>query len=166
MDVIKLSPVFPEQLFNQLKAQCYRNARRFPFSEEFGRHGVNDQEWRTLKVYTDWLLPVARQVFESETLLPTYTQFVHYEGEHAKLPKHKDNNACTYTIDLCLYQETPWGLVIENEEFILEPNEAMCFYGEEQEHWRNDFPDFEDNQVGQVFFHYAEPDHWFFNEKL
>ncbi|MEK9691907.1 MAG: hypothetical protein VW235_03155 [Rhodospirillaceae bacterium] len=166
MDVVKLGPVFPDTMFKQLKDTCYRQHKRFPYSDEFGRYGAINHDWKTLNVYTDWLLPAAREIFKSETLLPSYSMFVHYEGEKANLMKHKDNNACTYTMDLCLYQKTPWGLIVEGEEFMMEPNEALCFYGEDQEHWRNEFPDPDVNEVGQVFFHFVEPDHWFFHEKL
>lgn len=166
MDVVKLAPVFPENTFNRLKRMCENYALRLPYSDEFGRFYENNSVFKGLSSYMDHLVPIAREIFKSETLLPSYSIFAHYQGKEAKLQKHKDNNACTYTIDLCLYQEVPWGLWVEGHEYMLEPNEALCFYGEDQEHWREQFPDPENNKVGQIFFHFVEPDHWFFNEKL
>ena len=37
-------------------------------------------------------------------------------------------------------------------------------YGNDQEHWREEFPNPETNLVANAFFFYVEPDHWFFTE--
>ncbi len=160
-----IDSVFPETTFNQLVSVCKRQYKRFPFTEEFGRYFINDKEWTALQIYTSPLLGLARKVFGSSTLEHSYSIFAHYEGNLAALPKHKDNNACTYTLDVCLYQETPWSLWIEGEEYYLEPNQGIAFYGEDQEHWREDFPNPVNNQVGQLFVHFVEPEHWYFSEQ-
>ncbi len=164
MDVKKISNLLPLPTFEKLQRTCRANAKKFPYSEEFGRYYINDKEFPQLTSYLEHLVPTARSFFDSKTLEASYAIFAHYEGNQAALPKHKDNNACTYTIDLCLYQKTPWGLWIEGKEYMLEENEAVLFYGEDQEHWREKFPNPINNEVGQVFFHFVEPDHWFFNE--
>ena len=109
------------------------------------------------------LLPVARKFFQSETLIPSYN-FGSWYVKGAKLDKHKDTSPCTYTIDLCVYQKTPWNLYVEGNPYTLFENDAILYYGEDQLHWRGDFPDPENNEVCNVFFFYAEPDHWFFTE--
>jgi ectoine hydroxylase len=106
------------------------------------------------------LTQTAQKVFNSKSLKPTYAFFSEYRNPDSFLPKHRDNNGNTYTIDLCLYSKRPWGLFVEGEKYNLLENEALCFYGEEQEHWRDSLG--EDNCVGVVFFHFAEPDHDFF----
>ena len=164
MDVYKIDPLLPVNSLERLQRICRNSYKTFPYSEDFGRYFINDKEFVPLKSFHEHLVPLAKNTFNSETLLPSYTIFAHYEGKEAKLPKHKDNNACTYTIDLCLYQNTPWSIYVEDREFTLEENQAIGFYGEDQEHWREEFPDPENNVVGQVFFHFVEPDHWFFNE--
>ena len=50
MDILKLSPLFPESVFNKLKDTCYRQKYKFPFSEEFGRYGAINHDWKTLYV--------------------------------------------------------------------------------------------------------------------
>jgi hypothetical protein len=65
---------------------------------------------------------------------------------------------------MCLYQKNPWDLYVEGNPYTLSPNEALAYYGNEQEHWRQDFPDPENNNVAMIFFHFAEPDHWFFTK--
>jgi len=67
---------------------------------------------------------------------------------------------------VCLYQNVQWPLIVEDQEYNLDENEALAFYGEEQDHWREDFPVPSWNRVGMLFLHFAEPDHWFFENKL
>lgn len=110
--------------------------------------------------YSRMLLPLAREVFESDTLLPSYSLFSQYEGNNAFLQHHKDDNACTYTIDWCVYQTEPWDLYVDDKGYTLQENQALAYYGNDQEHWRNEFPNPANQQVAMIFFHYVEPDHW------
>lgn len=130
----------------------------------FGRYAVSHHGTPILAEYAEKALEKARSVFNSPTLKHTYTLFSHYMGDTANLFKHKDNNACTYTLDLCLYYNTNWGIFVEGKEYFLEPNQALAFYGNDQEHWRGEFPNKDTNAMGVIFFHYAEPDHWYFTK--
>lgn len=111
------------------------------------------------------ITPIAREVFESSTLMPSYSLFAHYEG-NSKLTRHKDDNACTYTLDMCVYQTDSWGLGVnfegQDKIYTLSPNEALAYYGNDQEHWRPEFPRPQEQIVAMVFFHFVEPDHWWF----
>jgi hypothetical protein len=107
-------------------------------------------------------LNYAREQFESETLLPTYSLLALYNKNSSRLEKHKDTNACTYTFDICLYSESVWPLVVEGKEYILNKNNALCFYGEDQEHWRPEIAP--KNKVLMLFMHYAEPEHIYFQD--
>lgn len=119
-----------------------------------------------LKEYAEKLTESARSIFESKSLLPTYTLFSHYEAtdEIPSLYRHKDDNACTYTIDLCLYQTEPWDLWVDGVAYTLNENQALAYYGNDQLHWREEFPNLKNQQVAMVFFHFAEPDHWWFTK--
>lgn len=140
--------------------------KSFDFSEGFGRYCIADNRLPILKELADKLIPIAREVFKSKGLLPTYILFAHYEGTNPEpsLYKHKDDNACTYTLDMCVYQNEPWELWVEDKPYTLYPNEALAYYGNDQWHWRNKFPNPESNAVAMIFFHFAEPDHWFFTK--
>lgn len=138
-----------------------KDIKNMTYESSMGRFLYTDS---VLSNYCEKLLEFARSHFDSKTLLPTYTLFCHYEGPDAKLFKHKDDNACTYTLDLCLYQTEPWDLYIEDIPYTLFPNEAIAFYGEDQEHWREKFPNPKSQNVGMVFFHFVEPDHWWFTK--
>lgn len=132
----------------------------------FGRHQYfgNEEVNRIHNLLTD----VARKHFESETLIPSWALMSIYEGDQAKLHKHKDDNACTYHIDLCVFQKTPWDLWVEyNDEkkpYTLMENDALFMYGNDQLHWREKFPNPETNLVCNAFFFFCEPDHWYFTE--
>jgi hypothetical protein len=104
----------------------------------------------------------AREVFVSKELKLSYVLYVKYANNGSSLFKHTDTNACTYTIDYCLNQEYPWPLYVEDDPYAVFSNEALCYYGEKQIHWREkqDLPS--ENFVEMIFFHFVEPDHWFF----
>lgn len=152
----------PEQL-DRIRSSVV-NYKDLPFDDWFSRYTVNNETNKVLDEVFINLTDLARKTFNSKTLLPTYALFSHYEGKNARLHKHIDDNACTYTIDLCLYQKTPWGLWVENKEYMLSENEALAYYGNDQLHWRQQFPDKENNQVAMIFFHFAEADHWWFTK--
>lgn len=162
-----LDNVFTDEQFDELKSRissmCDENV--IPYESAFGRYAVNpnDKIISPLAEYHELALLRARNIF-SKTLLPTYCLWVSYQGFRARLPRHVDDNACTYTIDLCVSRKTQWPIYIESQEFLLEPNQAVCYYGEDQYHWRESFPDPANNEVQMIFFHFAEPEHWFFTK--
>jgi hypothetical protein len=137
--------------------------KTFSYDSGFGRYCVGDGYSKEFRDIFEDTVDIARKAFNSSTLLPTYALFAHYEG-NASLYKHKDDNACTYTLDMCIYQSDPWDLYVEDKPYTLYPNQALAYYGNEQMHWREAFPNPENQHVAMVFFHYAEPDHWYFTK--
>lgn len=135
------------------------------YEDSFGRHLIWDD---TLNKAAIDITETARIIFGSPTLKPSYTLFVHYYGDQAKLKRHYDDNACTYTLDMCLYQTKSWDIGVNHDGvdsmYTLQPNQALAFYGNDQEHWRNDFDGTKEDYVGMIFFHFVEPDHWFFTK--
>lgn len=163
----------PIVISNLLKKEDYdglRNAlsdyKSFEFQRGFSRYIASDTQIPILNDVAKRLTGVARAAFKSQTLLPTYTLFAHYEGFNPppSLYKHKDDNACTYTLDLCLYQNETWDLWVEDKPYTLNENQALAYYGNDQMHWREDFPNPGNQQVAMIFFHFAEPDHWWFTK--
>jgi len=120
-------------------------------------------ETETTTKYAKLLEPIAQEIFKLDNLIKSYSLFCKYFG-NASLEMHKDDNACTYTIDLCVRQTEPWGLWVENIEYILQPNEALCYLGNEQIHGRIPKQFGENKFVEMMFCHYVTPDHWFFNK--
>lgn len=110
------------------------------------------------------LEPIARKIFNDPTLKSTYSVYLDYNSPTSKLPMHRDNNACTYTIDYCVSQRTPWGVVIEGEEFFIEENQGLAFMGGYDLHGRKKMPDAKNNRVEVIMFHFCPKDHWWFTE--
>lgn len=158
-----INNVFSKDDFFNIQ-QLFPNPKKFEFQSGFSRWIASGNEIPALNTYACSLTSLARKVFNSKDLLPTYSLFAHYEGESASLYKHKDDNACTYTIDMCLYQKYPWDIYVERIPYKLYPNQALAYYGNDQEHWRESFPESKTNHVAMIFFHFAEPDHWYFTK--
>lgn len=137
------------------------NKNELGFSSDFNRYEFGNTE--IMNSIHEKLLPVAQTFFESRTLVKSFNFGSWYFG-NASLEKHKDVAACTYSIDLCVYQKEPWDLYVEGTPYRLEENSALFYYGEEQKHWREDFPNPDSNIVCNVFFFYVEPDHWSITE--
>ena len=160
-DPFVIDDVLSKEDINRLLVEV-SDPMKFEYQAWASRYIVSERDIPLLGELTEKLLPLARKSFDSETLLPTYTMFAHYEGQDPapSLYKHKDDNACTYTLDLCVYQEEAWDLYVEDKAYTLQPNQALAYYGNDQWHWREEFPNPESNYVAMIFFHYAEPDHW------
>jgi hypothetical protein len=151
-----------EELKNLQKHAMNLWATKPTYDHGFGRH-----QWfgePELTRIHHMLTEIAREYFESPTLQPSWCLMSTYEGKEAKLWKHKDDNACTYHIDLCVFQKEPWDILVEDKSYTLMENDALFMYGNDQEHWRNEFPSPETNLVCNAFFFFCEPDHWYFTE--
>ena len=131
--------------FSILKKYLYEKEKKeSDYYETFGRYTFSD---KIINDYAEKLVPKAREVFGSNTLLHSYSLFSHYEGKQASLYSHKDDNACTYTLDLCIYQNEPWDIIVEGKPYVLQENQALAFFGNDQEHSRPEFPNPESQHV-------------------
>lgn len=159
-DPIVIKNYFAENKYNNiLKYINSIDRNRWAYEYESHRYTYQSNYFNTLSILE---MDRAREIFKSNTLLYTYSLLALYNDDMSNLKKHKDDNACTYTIDVCLYNKSPWPLIIEDKEYLLYNNEAVCFYGEDQWHER---PVFEkDNKVLMLFMHFAEPDHIYFKD--
>ena len=130
-----INNLFDSYYFNALQKYAmnlWANDDGSGFSKGFGRYQWANTD--VLKEGAGLLLPRAKDLFKSDTLLPSWSLLVIYQTEEAKLHKHKDDNACTYTIDYCLFQKKPWDLWVENKPYTLYENDALFMYGNDQEH--------------------------------
>lgn len=130
-------------------------------TDQFGRISMNESSNPLLTIFSKKILPFVRDHFNDQTILPSYSLFAEYSDKNIYLEKHKDGGACTYTVDLVLYQKTPWGLWIDGKEYLANENDAIVFMGEDQEHWREPISDNND-KTGLIYFHYVKPDHWWY----
>lgn len=154
--------ILEEPLFEYLKKyNTYHKNNKTNWSKPFQRlEGAGAEFHKKLHWY---LLPLARNHFESNTLIPTFNFFSWYE-ETGALSQHYDSTACTYAIDLCVSQLSPWDLFVDGIPYTLQENDALFLYGEDQLHWREEIPKIPGYYLNNHFFFYAEPDHWYFTE--
>jgi hypothetical protein len=129
--------------------------------DDHGRKLIHSSSDQVLVEYSNKLLPLVKDFFEDQEIEPTYSMYAEYSDKTIDLHKHKDLNACQYTVDLVIHQTSPWSLWIEGFEYSLSENEAVLFCGEDQLHWRETVEDNSD-VIGVVFFHYVSKDHWWF----
>lgn len=104
----------------------------------------------------------------SKTAKQSYIKSAKYSGflnPEPNLPAHLDDNACSYTIDYQLSSNVEWDVHINGKAYTLRDNWAVLYDGENDLHWREKFP--ANNPlsfVHMIFFHFVEPEHWFFDE--
>jgi hypothetical protein len=137
IDPIVVNDLLEKEDYDRLLVDL-ENPKRFEYSAGFSRYCIADNNLPILKELANKLVPKAKEAFNKKDLLPTYALFAHYEGQDPEpsLYKHKDDNACTYTLDMCVYQVEPWELFVEDKPYILYPNQALAYYGNDQWHWR------------------------------
>jgi hypothetical protein len=91
-----------------------------------------------------------------EDVLPTYTYTrIYSHGEI--LSRHRDRPACEISITLNLKKDTDWPIWFQKpsgEEISLELNEgdAVMYFGEVSDHWRNAY---QGQEHIQLFLHYV-----------
>ena len=160
-------PIIIKNVFSDKEHEELKNImKNWPmppeWDESLGRHLVSSP---VIDEYAEKLIPLAKKIFNNENIKLSYSLFARYQGPGANLYRHVDDNACTYTIDLCLYQTEPWPIGIshngQDKEYTLEENEAVLYYGNDQEHWRPKFPNPGSQHVAMIFFHFVESDHWY-----
>jgi len=94
----------------------------------------------------------ASEIFP-EKVKPSYAFVSMYEDERSICPLHTDRPQCKYTIDLCIDQKIPWGIFINDEEYILNAGDAVCYSGTDHPHYRNVIE--KDNFCDLAFFHFV-----------
>jgi hypothetical protein len=106
---------------------------------------------------------VAQELLGIDVVLNYDYSFARYSqkfGYECKLFPHYDNRESQrITFDLQLRATEKWGVVVENETFYLEDNQALLFAGTQQIHWRENKRISDDAEIDMIFCHleYASP---------
>jgi hypothetical protein len=88
--------------------------------------------------------------------------FMRFKKEYGlpKLLPHKDDYACEVVFDYQFKTNKKWNLVIEGNKVSLNDNDAVCFEGENEAHWREKTI-FDDNEfVEMICFNCIGDGHW------
>ena len=112
----------------------------------------------------------AKHIFRDNTLLKAYFFVVQYQYKDNCIPhlwEHTDQNGTQTTIDVTVENTAEWDIVVEEERFKQEPNNAIIFCGQQHIHSRPPYPTTDPNKyVTVLFLHFTKPDHWIQNNKL
>lgn len=166
--VLHFRPIILDNVFNEEDVEYLKQLINSKSYEKNWVDPKNDRrvlKFKELETYfSKKLEPLVQKIFDNPKIKTTYSVYLDYDKPTSKLPKHLDNNACTYTIDYCVSAKTPWGVVVEDEEFVFGPNQALVFMGGHDFHWREAMPDPETNRVEVIMFHFCLDDHWYFTE--
>jgi hypothetical protein len=66
--------MFSDEEFKSLQ-NIFSDHKKFYFDEWFSRYTISDDFLPEFKIYVDLATPIARKIFNSETLMPTYSLF-------------------------------------------------------------------------------------------
>ena len=101
---------------------------------------------------------VASEIF-GEPVKASYNYLSLY-NENGVCPFHIDKPQCKYTIDYCIDQDQTWDIWVDDKNYTLKPNDALCYSGTDSPHFREKI---KGKYCWLVFFHFVPID---FNENL
>lgn len=99
------------------------------------------------------LIDFASEIF-GEKVKPSYVYTSLY-GNEGICPLHTDRPQCKYTIDYCIDQDKEWEIYVDDKPYILQPNDALCYSGTDNPHYRNKI---EGQYCWLSFFHFVPVD--------
>ena len=112
----------------------------------------------------EYCLNKAREVFKDNTLKKAYFYVVRYQLKDGCVPhlwEHTDQNGTQTTIDITVDNSANWGIIVEEQHFDQNPNDAIIFCGQQHIHSRPPFPTTDPEKYTTVLFlHFTLPDHW------
>lgn len=154
---------FPEDMLRTLRA--FVQASRARYSRE-PLHCLTNNRWQEhnnlllQRLHRQRsLIDAASEIF-GEPVLPSYV-FLSMYSNHGVCPAHRDRPQCKYTVNLCISQDKPWPLYIENvadgtfEEVILGEGDAVLFSGTDQTHYRKPMPENGGTYCDVAHFHFV-----------
>ena len=109
-----------------------------------------------LRMLHEKLLPVARQMFNNNSLIPNWQHLDVYAGPQPTQTPKKFTDDADYVISLVAYQHLGWETVVGGEPLELVENEGL-FFTADQEFVRSEFPDPFNNVLANAFFFFIQP---------
>ncbi len=90
----------------------------------------------------------------------SFARYTPEYGFECKLFPHYDTRETQrITFDIQLNADEPWGIVVENDTYYLNNNEALIFAGTQQVHWREKKKLQPNTKVDMIFCHLQYIDH-------
>ena len=105
----------------------------------------------------DTITRSAQEVLGEHVSLNGDYSFARYTPEYGfncKLFPHYDTrDTQRITFDIQLNADEPWGIVVENDQYNLNNNEALIFAGTQQIHWRENKTLSPNTKIDMIFCH-------------
>jgi hypothetical protein len=162
IEPFKVEGFFEEQRFNDIKDYFvdHEDFKSTPKSYYLSKKISSYSDDFLKKLHIE-LLPIVRKTFSNDSIIPSYALLLEYSGGDGHVSPHMDEGPCSFTIDLCLYENSDWPLDVDNKVFSLKPNDAIFFHGSRQMHSRTGLQN-QNNHNVVILFHYDLPEHKFF----
>lgn len=161
---------FSDAVFADLKQHINEVRRLFDWPG-IEYHDKGEKEDQLFNRWCWHNLPLLRKLHNSPELIkmasdlagmqlqPSYA-FLSMYGPEGICPKHVDRPQCQFTIDLCISQDAPWPIYVEEKPYILEEGQALFYSGTGQEHFRKAMKeDSKATYCNLAFFHFV-PVEW------
>jgi hypothetical protein len=106
--------------------------------------------------------------FYNKKLIVKDIGFMRFKKEYGtpKLLPHKDDYACEVVFDYQVKTNKKWDLFIEGQRIELKDNDAVCFEGEQEAHWREKTIFNDDEFVEMICFNCIGENHWRHNSEI
>lgn len=150
---LTLKEIFPRDQFQLMQDYLHRilaSKGLLEWDQDFNRFFIH--ETPPLKKAHTQITPLIEKALNKK-LEPTYA-FLSLYGDQGICPPHRDRDQCQWTLDVCINQDRPWNLYIENQVTSLDENEGVIYSGTDQLHWRNSIHS--GGHCHLIFFHFKE----------
>jgi hypothetical protein len=160
-DVKKAKNIFTE---NQI-AKIYSIINNTPIEKTRLQKWAGHRAWDAMfsQDILDAITTAAQNILGNHIKLSGDYSFARYSPEYGfncKLFPHYDTrNSQRITFDIQLNADEPWGIVVENNKYFLNNNEALIFAGTQQIHWRENKKLLPTSKIDMIFCHleYVNP---------
>lgn len=112
----------------------------------------------------NYVLEKVRKIFNNNTIVKGYHFTVKYQRRNGCIPnlwEHMDQNGSQISINIAIENTANWPLIVNGKSYNQNPNDAVIFCGQQNEHGRPAYPTKDETVcTTQLFMHYSLPDHW------
>lgn len=153
--VQKATDIFTDKQIEEIYAAVNRSSIDDSHLQEWAGH----RAWHLTfsKDIEDAITKSAQAILGDHIKLDGDYSFARYTPEYGfecKLFPHYDTRETQrITFDIQLKADEPWGIVVENQTYYLNNNEALIFAGTQQIHWRENKKLQPNTKVDMIFCH-------------
>lgn len=147
-DPIVVKKLFSLPLHDKIRSYLKLNVQNLQYDNKFNRNYSHDNPY-FVHLHKQLSEP-ASKIF-GEEVKPSYVFYSEY-GDKGVCPFHTDRPQCKYTIDYCIDQDEIWPIYVDNNEVLLQPNDAVCYSGTDSLHYRKKITG---KYCVMVFFHFV-----------